>query len=56
MMATQDAEPVISVEQLTLAYGDFLIQRDLSFTVNRGDIFIVTVSYTHLTLPTILLV
>ena len=40
-MATQDAEPVISVEQLTLAYGDFLIQRDLSFTVNRGDIFIV---------------
>ena len=24
-----------------MAYGDFLIQRDLNFTVNRGDIFIV---------------
>ena len=24
-----------------MAYGDFLIQRDLTFTVNRGDIFIV---------------
>ena len=24
-----------------MAYGDFLIQRDLSFTVNRGDVFII---------------
>ena len=24
-----------------MAYGDFVIQRDLSFTVNRGDIFII---------------
>jgi len=34
-------EPHIVVEDLTMAYGDFLIQRDLNFTVNRGDIFIV---------------
>ncbi len=26
---------------LTLAYGDFLIQQDLNFTVKRGDIFII---------------
>lgn len=31
----------ITVENLTMAYGDFLIQRDLDFVVNRGDIFII---------------
>jgi phospholipid/cholesterol/gamma-HCH transport system ATP-binding protein len=36
-----EKEPRIIVEGLTMAYGDFLIQRDLTFTVNRGDIFIV---------------
>jgi phospholipid/cholesterol/gamma-HCH transport system ATP-binding protein len=35
------AEPVITVNNLTMAYGDFLIQRDLTFTINRGDIFII---------------
>ena len=34
-------EPIITVDQLTMAYGDFLIQRDLNFTINRGDIFII---------------
>jgi len=34
-------EPHIVVKDLTMAYGDFTLQRDLSFTVNRGDIFIV---------------
>jgi len=33
--------PHILVQGLTMAYGDFLIQRDLTFTINRGDIFIV---------------
>jgi phospholipid/cholesterol/gamma-HCH transport system ATP-binding protein len=33
--------PHIVVENLTMKYGDFLIQKDLSFTVNRGDIFVV---------------
>jgi phospholipid/cholesterol/gamma-HCH transport system ATP-binding protein len=31
----------ISVNDLTMAYGDFVLMRDLTFTVNRGDIFIV---------------
>jgi phospholipid/cholesterol/gamma-HCH transport system ATP-binding protein len=35
------AEARIEVCQLTLAYGDRVIQHDLSFTVNRGDIFVI---------------
>ncbi len=31
----------ITVRDLTLAYGDFVIMRDLNFTVRHGDIFIV---------------
>jgi phospholipid/cholesterol/gamma-HCH transport system ATP-binding protein len=31
----------ITVNDLTMAYGDFLIQRDLNFTINRGDVFII---------------
>jgi phospholipid/cholesterol/gamma-HCH transport system ATP-binding protein len=31
----------IEVRDLTMAYGDFVIQRDLDFTVKRGDIFII---------------
>jgi len=34
-------QPHIVVSDLTMAYGDFVIQRDLSFTVNHGDIFII---------------
>jgi phospholipid/cholesterol/gamma-HCH transport system ATP-binding protein len=34
-------KPCISVRDLTMAYGDVTIQRDLSFTVNQGDIFII---------------
>ncbi|WP_428560535.1 MAG: ABC transporter ATP-binding protein [Solidesulfovibrio sp. DCME] len=33
--------PAIRVENLTMAYGDFVIMRDLDFTVNRGDVFII---------------
>ncbi|HLF98820.1 MAG TPA: ATP-binding cassette domain-containing protein [Methylococcaceae bacterium] len=35
------ATPPIRVSGLTMAYGDFVIQKDLSFTVERGDIFII---------------
>jgi phospholipid/cholesterol/gamma-HCH transport system ATP-binding protein len=35
------AEPHIIVRDLTMAYGSFVVQRDLTFTVNRGDIFII---------------
>jgi phospholipid/cholesterol/gamma-HCH transport system ATP-binding protein len=34
-------EPHIIVKDLTVAFGDFVVQRDLTFTVNRGDIFII---------------
>jgi phospholipid/cholesterol/gamma-HCH transport system ATP-binding protein len=35
------ALPHITVQDLTMAYGDFLIQKNLNFTINRGDIFII---------------
>ncbi len=34
-------EPHLTVQNLTMAYGDFVLMRDLTFTINRGDIFIV---------------
>ena len=43
-MAVSDSsaeEPAIRVDHLTMAYGAHIIQKDLSFTVNRGDIFVV---------------
>lgn len=36
-----DSHSQIVVENLTLAYGDFLIQKNLNFTINRGDVFII---------------
>ncbi|MFQ5992827.1 MAG: ABC transporter ATP-binding protein [Nitrospiraceae bacterium] len=36
-----NAEAHITVQNLTMAYGSFLIQRDLDFTVKRGDVFII---------------
>jgi phospholipid/cholesterol/gamma-HCH transport system ATP-binding protein len=33
--------PRIAVADLTMAYGSFVIQRDLNFTVRRGEIFII---------------
>jgi phospholipid/cholesterol/gamma-HCH transport system ATP-binding protein len=34
-------DPVVTVENLTMAYDGFVIQRDLSFEINRGDIFMI---------------
>ena len=31
----------IEVSKLTMAYGSFVLQRDLNFTINRGDIFVI---------------
>ena len=31
----------ITVQDLTMAYGDFVIQRDLNFSIRHGDIFII---------------
>lgn len=35
------AKPRIRVENLTMAYGDFVIMRDLDFSINQGDVFII---------------
>ncbi len=35
------AEIHVEVKQLTMAYGSFVVQRDLNFTIKRGDIFII---------------
>lgn len=35
------AIPCITIKNMTMAYGDFIIQRDLDFSINRGDIFII---------------
>jgi phospholipid/cholesterol/gamma-HCH transport system ATP-binding protein len=37
----QDKSPHIIVKDLTMAYGDFVVMHDLTFTVSRGDIFII---------------
>ena len=34
-------EPHIIVQNLEMAYGSFVLQRNLNFTINRGDIFII---------------
>ena len=36
-----EANTHVEVEALTMAYGSFVVQRDLSFKIARGDIFVV---------------
>ena len=33
--------PAITVRDLTMAYGDFVLQRNLDFSIGRGDIFVI---------------
>ena len=33
--------PPITVKDLTMAYGSFVLMKDLNFTVKHGDIFII---------------
>ncbi len=35
------ARPHISVRDLTMAYGGFVVMRDLNFTIDRGDVFVI---------------
>src|SRR6266850_6974993 len=35
------AKPHIAVRDLTMAFGSFVLMRDLNFTVNQGDVFII---------------
>src|SRR5215510_1536908 len=34
-------EPHIAVKALTMAFGDYVVMRDLDFTIRRGDIFFI---------------
>ena len=34
-------QPAIVVKDLDMGYGDFVLMRNLNFTVNRGDVFII---------------
>ncbi len=40
-MAENKPTAPIVVEDVTMAFGDFVVQRDLNFTVERGDVFII---------------
>ncbi len=41
LSTTDHGEAHITVRNLTMAYGSFVLMRDLNFTVKRGDIFII---------------
>lgn len=41
MSAGTNRTPAIEVTNLTMAYGEKVIQRDLSFTINQGDVFVI---------------
>ena len=36
----EEAAP-IEVRNLTMAYGEYVVQHDINFTVNRGEIFVI---------------
>ena len=35
------SDAVITVRDLTMAYGSFVLQRDLDFSINQGDVFVI---------------
>jgi phospholipid/cholesterol/gamma-HCH transport system ATP-binding protein len=39
--ASRIPEPIIEVKNLTMGWGETILQKDCSFVVNRGDIFVV---------------
>jgi phospholipid/cholesterol/gamma-HCH transport system ATP-binding protein len=40
-MPEADTAPRIRVDSLTMAFGSFVVQRDLAFSINPGEIFII---------------
>ncbi len=40
-MKREETEAHITVRGLDMAYGDFVVQRDLNFDIRRGDIFVI---------------
>jgi phospholipid/cholesterol/gamma-HCH transport system ATP-binding protein len=41
MSIMNEKKPHITVQDLTMAFGSFVVQKDLTFTINKGDIFII---------------
>jgi len=41
MSATSPVAPVIAVEDVTIAYGEKVIQKDLTFEIRRGEVFVI---------------
>jgi phospholipid/cholesterol/gamma-HCH transport system ATP-binding protein len=41
MVMKENRAPHIVVEDLTMAYGDFVLQRNLTFTIYTGDVFVI---------------
>ena len=41
MTNTNPAKALIEIRDVTMAYGSFVIQQDLSFNINEGDIFVI---------------
>ena len=37
----QTGRPLVEIKDLTMAYDDFVVQRDLDFAIDRGEIFVV---------------
>ena len=33
--------PIIEARDLTVGYGSYVVQKDLNFTINRQDVFII---------------
>jgi len=40
-MSDAAAHPVIEVQAVTIAYGDLVVQRDISFEVRKGEVFVI---------------
>jgi phospholipid/cholesterol/gamma-HCH transport system ATP-binding protein len=36
-----EQNPHIAVKDLTIGFGDFIVQQDLNFSINRGEIFVI---------------
>ena len=39
--APEKNEPYITARDITMAYGDFVVMRDLNFTISQGEVFII---------------
>jgi phospholipid/cholesterol/gamma-HCH transport system ATP-binding protein len=40
-LSPPDSDPVLAVEGLTMAFGERVVQREVSFSVGRGEVFVI---------------